>query len=1833
MPRESKQRLARARSLARLGKQSSYRRLLCVLVVVLCVNALASAQNYLTSTGTPAFSAPEPAEYGFVDASNGNLRLEIPLGAYPQRGSRKPEPIIFTYEGSIVWTIAGINPYWSSATVGGEATEGGWINAGSQPLSGQVSWVADGPTNGQGIQCAWDGTYMEPSGTQHPFPPNGAQIPGNASGCSGVTKADALATDSSGYHLYVDCSQTKVSNCIIQVYAPDGTMVFADPATQDAKGNFILVEDSNGNYISNSGGSGNYIDTTGREIAMFNNVDTSNPNSQNTPENYAITWTTIPAYTEFGQPGVAECQSSCTVRVVQSIGLPDGSSFSFKYDCDSTKGNSACGSPGGQSAYYAMLTSMTMPTGGTVTYTWDLVTDPYGNKHLWLASRTSASGTWTYADKTLSTCSPTQVGCQQQVTATNPNGDYTVYTFTLDNGDWPVEIQRYNGAATLMSTVNTTWDFSHSCPWYQCSGHVYVTRSVEKVTYPVPGGASITKQTTYTYDSPQNGNLIAVKEWRFLSGTNPTFGSVPDRATYIAYYPNSGTNIINKPSTTTLCNNQQGSDPDCTGGGLKVAQTKVTYDSYGQNGLVGVSGMANHDDTNFGTANLVRGNPTQIQQWVSGTTNYLTTSRTYDATGQVLSSTDPAGNTTTYSYADNYFIDNYPAQSYMPPVPTNAYLTGIQLPKVGGVTMKLSMGYYYGSGKLSFSSDANSQSSYFHFVNPATSVNDPFDRKTETILPFGWSLTNYTSQTQTDIYSSVNDTAASAGCSSCRHNELNFDSWGRKVTETLYLPGGSADSLCTTYDGNSRIYQVSHPGCSVYETFAYDALERKTSVTHPDSQSVLTAFGPNVSVIGGVSTQQLLPATYGYGYPVMLMDESGKQRQEWIDGFGNVIEVDEPSGTTGGKAPSATVTVSGSEGSKTVCVPPNNPELCHTTYDTGTISLTVSGYTATASWSEGSTSASLAAALSGQFTGGQSPITATVSGSTITMTGLVPGTYTLPFSTSVNGTNKDFSFSPTSGNLSGGSGGFGASPNATGYQYDAAGRLASVAQGVQSRTFVYDGLGRATSITTPEAETDLLAYDSDTTCPSPNSFPGNLVKKLDARGVRTCYQYDALNRLTGKNYSNGQASISYQYDQGGAAAYALGRLTTMTDQSGSEVYTYDQGGRVTQLKKTIGTTAYTIGYQYYTDGQVKQITYPSGRVVQQGIDSIGRLSSIADTLNSVNTTRASNYGYNLAQQVTGFSYGNGVVAAFTYDPNRQYLTNLSYTSGTQTLFNLTYYYQNSTNCPAGTTGSDGVIDCISDGVDSGRTAAYTYDPLGRIASAVTNGSTNYPKWGLSWGYDRYGNRLNQTVTAGSGYSSTLSFANPGGAQTNQPGGMCFDASGNMLAESACPPTAPPTYTYDAEDHLMTYTGTSATAGSIYDDHGHRVEKCLPNCTSPTSTTVYIFLAGKDIAEYSNGAPPASPSAEYIYSDGMLISTLTSTSTTYHHSDHLSVRVSTGTNGAVVGQQGHYPYGEVWYTANTTTKFIFTGYERDSESGTQNGNDYALGRYYRVAFGRFCSADPIPGDPGDPQTWNRYVYVRDNPVNLTDPSGLSWLSSFFQELINLINGVLSIGQSSGTPPFVTSSTSDNPWTELDNVLTTPGQLPAGGVIENWSPDAHDQMIWNALHPCGVSNHDIWEIQKGSRSIDQRFHDPAHAYMHSMSDGTVGQSAADALAERDDFTYFSLLGAQADYANGNEDAAMTTFGEAMHPVMDSTSPAHTDSQGNPIPWCGLGGCGSFPGTDMSNVLGHSASTPFGDFPGGETVTRLNHLPEIQDKMNSLMRAAYQTMTGLTLNCDGN
>ena len=61
----------------------------------------------------------------------------------------------------------------------------------------------------------------------------------------------------------------------------------------------------------------------------------------------------------------------------------------------------------------------------------------------------------------------------------------------------------------------------------------------------------------------------------------------------------------------------------------------------------------------------------------------------------------------------------------------------------------------------------------------------------------------------------------------------------------------------------------------------------------------------------------------------------------------------------------------------------------------------------------------------------------------------------------------------------------------------------------------------------------------------------------------------------------------------------------------------------------------------------------------------------------------------------------------------------------------------------------------------------------------------------------------------------------------------------------------------------------------------------------------------------------------------------------------------------------------------------TGKERDTESG----NGYFGARYFGSSMGRFLSPDPIGGDLTNPQSLNKYAYVLNNQLRLTDPTGL------------------------------------------------------------------------------------------------------------------------------------------------------------------------------------------------------------------------------------------------------
>jgi RHS repeat-associated protein len=196
------------------------------------------------------------------------------------------------------------------------------------------------------------------------------------------------------------------------------------------------------------------------------------------------------------------------------------------------------------------------------------------------------------------------------------------------------------------------------------------------------------------------------------------------------------------------------------------------------------------------------------------------------------------------------------------------------------------------------------------------------------------------------------------------------------------------------------------------------------------------------------------------------------------------------------------------------------------------------------------------------------------------------------------------------------------------------------------------------------------------------------------------------------------------------------------------------------------------------------------------------------------------------------------------------------------------------------------------------------------------------------------------------------------------------------------------YYYDAESRPVQVDGTLGTCSTaaacyVYDANGLRVQK-----TIGSSQTSYLYdLSGNVVAEdYGAGWAPG-----YVYAGGQLIAEYKNGTTYFVHGNHLgSSSIITSVAGGVVDCNAFYPFGEqdisICVTSNDTSH-KFTGDERDTETNL----DHTWFRKYTSAQGRWMTPDPAglaAVDPANPQSWNRYAYVVNDPINMNDPIGLS-----------------------------------------------------------------------------------------------------------------------------------------------------------------------------------------------------------------------------------------------------
>lgn len=823
---------------------------MAVLTFTVCVSQ-AKAQTYLNTVGDPSFGVNVPVPNGYINIGNGNLHLEFPLATLKQRGDLKlNERLVYD---SRIWDIVHYSGYYwwplniPNAQLGWRYVQGNETGT----LGVSASQIQD-------TSC-WNGTYndpytitttyyswTDPQGTVHPFSAylTSEDVPYGCQGVQGGPAASGYsgyATDASGY--FATVTTDAYGNANVTVKDNSGTQVY--PQVIDRYGNY-WSSDGNQNLIDDLGRTP-VIQTVNGNVTYYDVLAPNGPIQNNgTRVRYTVTYAYYPISTAFNQPGVVEYQNNggnppLSKLAIQSIQLPDGSSYQFTYDT------------------YGEIQSETLPTGGVVNFGWSNYTDSYSNVNRWITSSTINNATTYYNPAVISTCNSLSTGCQESVTLQRPSGDATLYALTLDNGAWDVNTTIYQGGVAAnqpkLASVDG-YNFTQPCTIPGCAGAQNIYKSSEINTLP---DANIATQVLSNYKYPETGQMTSWSQSDYY-----TVGSTPSGIRSIQYTYN-GFDLIEEAHQDQ--------------NGTTVSDTKYNYNS----SATATSGIVNHGTANAGgpyLTSVVKTNNTPNSN--SSVSSSVTLTRTYDDTGAVLSSTDPNGNPpTTYKYdpTDTFVVETDKPNTSV------AHVTRTQYDPNSGAVLRTddensvangqaySVRYSYESvgGRVSLIQYPDGGSTQYAYPS-ATEVDKTIAQN---------STTSLTTQSIKDAYGRNYQTIA-GGISS----EIGYDGNGRKdsVTTKHLSSASPTDGVTyTSYDTLDRVSTITNPDGSK-KSFAYiGKVLTESDEMYNQKQETFDAFNEVSAVTESDPTSGALDLTTVY------------QR----DGLGNIICVEQHGNTSG----------------------------------------------------------------------------------------------------------------------------------------------------------------------------------------------------------------------------------------------------------------------------------------------------------------------------------------------------------------------------------------------------------------------------------------------------------------------------------------------------------------------------------------------------------------------------------------------------------------------------------------------------------------------------------------------------------------------------------------------------------------------------------------------------------------------------------------------------------------------------------------------------------------------------------------------------------------------
>ncbi len=534
----------------------------------------------------------------------------------------------------------------------------------------------------------------------------------------------------------------------------------------------------------------------------------------------------------------------------------------------------------------------------------------------------------------------------------------------------------------------------------------------------------------------------------------------------------------------------------------------------------------------------------------------------------------------------------------------------------------------------------------------------------------------------------------------------------------------------------------------------------------------------------------------------------------------------------------------------------------------------------------------------------------------------------------------------------------------TSYAYDVNGKLTGVSQGVQTRAFAYDAVGFLRSETTPEKGT--VTYDS-------YGSLGNLLSQTEPGGLVSTRTYDFAGRLTGV-VSGGQRYLTNCYD-GQACAdgnpgysgglHPPGNLTrriafnplspsapTVTD----DLSYSDSAGRLSGQTTAIaggGNLATTQRWQFNALGLVAHHSHPRPDGLPPLIVSTDYDAGLPRTqyLNGLPVVtgiihRASG---SLATYSTGIGIGHNVTTTIAEDsstllprPSRISATAEGAPSPAFDTQGYTY---------------DGAGNIVGMGIDS-----FAYDTRSRLTFATLSGLGSQ-----GFTYDRYGNLLSKGAVSFSVSPSTNHITT-----------AAYDPRGNLTANAG------ESYDYDGLNRQFRHTADSNVWNYAFDGADERLVK------APPAQGAWTYTLRDESQRIASEFAAATPSRDDVFLGNLLVASYANGAVagndrvwTFYASDHLGTpRLVTDIFASTLETPRNWPYGETATPTGLFQRIRFASMERDTEASRY----YDHARNHEFNLGRFLSPDTASGMTVEAQSWNRYSYTLNSPLNYTDPTG-------------------------------------------------------------------------------------------------------------------------------------------------------------------------------------------------------------------------------------------------------